>query len=195
MNPNRDDMDDVVINIDVDHENPNQSTSKPVMKTILTKPTNNPNTSTSSGMRLNNDNETDAPDIKTLVFEKLGVTNSNNPFICIFHILFKVLAACTYIFSGWLFDNVFIFITVSIFAVLDFWIVKNVSGRYLVGLRWWTALDEQGREKWTFESFDTEVQVNPIDSAFFWYGQLLYSVFWCLMFVLKVLTFSLFWVS
>lgn len=193
MNTDRDEIDDVVINIDVDTEDPNQSAPKPVMKTILTKP-QTPNNSTAS-TRINNDNETDAPNIKTLMFDKLGVTNSNNPFVCIFHILFKALAAFTYIFSGWLFDNVFIFITVSIFCVLDFWIVKNVSGRYLVCLRWWTSLDETGKEKWTFESFDTEVQVNPIDSAFFWYGQLFYTCFWSLMLILKVLTLSLFWVS
>jgi len=25
-----------------------------------------------------------------------------------------------------------------VFAALDFWTVKNVSGRLLVGLRWWS---------------------------------------------------------
>ena len=195
MNSKHDEIDDVVINIDIDTENPNQSTSTSIMKTILTKPAIQTPNNGSYPLRLNNDIDTDAPDIKTIVFEKLGVTNSNNPFVCIFHVLFKVLAVCTYIFSGWLFDSVFIFITVSIFAVLDFWIVKNVSGRYLVGLRWWTALDEQGKEKWIFESFDKELLVNPIDSTFFWYGQLFYTIFWSFMFVLKFLTFSLFWVG
>ena len=195
MNPNRDEIDDVVINIDVDPENPSQATSSPVMKTIMTKPALQQPANPNASAITNNDSETDAPDIKSMVFEKLGVTNSNNPFICIFHILFKALAACTYIFSGWIFDSVFIFIAVSIFAVLDFWVVKNVSGRFLVGLRWWTSLDESGKEKWTFESFDTEIKVNPIDSTFFWYGQVLYTLFWSLMLVLKILTLSLFWVG
>ena len=195
MNPNHAEIDDVVINIDVDPENPSQSTSQPVMKTILTKSGLQQPTDPNASAVTNNDSETDAPDIKSLVFEKLGVTNSNNPFICIFHILFKLLAALTYVFSGWLFDSVFIFIAVSIFAVLDFWIVKNVSGRFLVGLRWWTSLDENGKEKWTFESFDTEIKVNPIDSTFFWYGQVAYTLFWSFMLVLKLLTLSLFWVS
>jgi len=29
-------------------------------------------------------------------------------------------------------------------AAVDFWIVKNISGRILVGLRWWVDFDEQG---------------------------------------------------
>lgn len=194
MSQNHDDIDDVVINID-EGETQAQPNPEPAMKTIMTK-TSAPNDKTAdTEMQINNDNETERPDLKSIIFEKLGVTNSSNPFICIFHLLFKVLAVTTYLFAGWLFDSVFIFITVAIFSVLDFWVVKNVSGRFLVSLRWWTALDEQGKEKWIFESFDTEVKVNPIDSAFFWYGQLFYTVFWSLMFVIKILTFSLFWVS
>jgi len=29
-------------------------------------------------------------------------------------------------------------------AALDFWIVKNLAGRLLVGLRWWIDFDENG---------------------------------------------------
>ena len=80
-------------------------------------------------------------------------------------------------------------------SVVDFWVVKNLSGRYLVGLRWWSNLDENGKEKWTFESFDKEITVNKIDYAFFWYGQAFNTLFWALLSVLKILTLSLFWVS
>jgi len=45
-----------------------------------------------------------------------------------------------------------------------------------------------------FESFDQEVKGNPIDSFVFWYGQIGACVFWVLVLVIKVLTFSLFWV-
>jgi hypothetical protein len=33
---------------------------------------------------------------------------------------------------------------VVIAAAVDFWIVKNVAGRILVGLRWWVDFDEKG---------------------------------------------------
>lgn len=29
---------------------------------------------------------------------------------------------------------------------------KNVSGRLLVGLRWWNQVDEDGKSRWVFES-------------------------------------------
>ena len=90
--------------------------------------------------------------------------------VCIFHLLFKVLAVCTYIFGGIFFSSISIFIFVSIFAVLDFWVVKNLSGRLLVGLRWWRVIDEEGNEEWMFESHDGKIKVNGLDWTIFWYG-------------------------
>ena len=37
---------------------------------------------------------------------------------------------------------------------MDFWTVKNVTGRLLVNLRWWSEIDDLGQEKWVFESND-----------------------------------------
>jgi len=34
--------------------------------------------------------------------------------------------------------NVITYILALVSAALDFWVVKNVSGRLLVGLRWWS---------------------------------------------------------
>jgi len=34
----------------------------------------------------------------------------------------------------------------------DFWTVKNVSGRLMVGLRWWNKIEEDGTSTWIFES-------------------------------------------
>lgn len=73
----------------------------------------------------------DVPNIQQVVFAKLGIANSTNPFVCIFHILFKVLAITSYLFSGLLLNSVMIFLSVAIFSVLDFWVVKNISGRFI----------------------------------------------------------------
>ena len=35
--------------------------------------------------------------------------------------------------------------------------VKNVSGRFLVGLRWWHEVNEDGSSQWKFESLSEEV--------------------------------------
>jgi hypothetical protein len=35
---------------------------------------------------------------------------------------------------------------------IDFWTVKNIVGRKLVKLRWWYLIDENGMERWIYES-------------------------------------------
>lgn len=50
-------------------------------------------------------------------------------------------------FYSFLFLNAFIdeeiatFLIVVILAAFDFWTVKNVTGRLLVNLRWWSEID------------------------------------------------------
>ena len=54
---------------------------------------------------------------------------------------------------GWVTnDNVIIFIVVLLLSALDFWAVKNITGRKLVGLRWWSGFKDDGTEEWYFES-------------------------------------------
>ncbi len=44
------------------------------------------------------------------------------------------------------------FICCILLLAFDFWTVKNVSGRLLVGLRWWNEVKEDGTNVWVFES-------------------------------------------
>jgi hypothetical protein len=46
--------------------------------------------------------------------------------------------------------------------------VKNVTGRLLVGLRWWNEIDERGSSHWKFESFEEQRYIHPTDSNVFW---------------------------
>lgn len=43
--------------------------------------------------------------------------------------------------------------------------VKNISGRILVGLRWWNEVTEEGESHWKFESLDVEVRAQSPISA------------------------------
>jgi len=43
-------------------------------------------------------------------------------------------------------------VLVVVLLSLDFWTVRNVSGRVLVGLRFWNQVDEDGTSFWVFES-------------------------------------------
>jgi hypothetical protein len=35
---------------------------------------------------------------------------------------------------GWIFSSILIFVIVSLLTIMDFWVVKNITGRFLVGL-------------------------------------------------------------
>lgn len=67
-------------------------------------------------------------------------SKSGHPITCIFHILFKVVAILIYLMGG-VFEKSTNFVTITVLCVIslsmDFWTVKNVTGRLLVGLRWW----------------------------------------------------------
>jgi hypothetical protein len=78
---------------------------------------------------------------------------SRHPYAVLFHVLFRSLALVTYILSG-LFGLSFIssFVIVVLLLSADFWTVKNVTGRLLVGLRWWNYVDDDGNSHWQFET-------------------------------------------
>lgn len=47
--------------------------------------------------------------------------------------------------------SVSLLILLTITGILDFWMIKNISGRFLVGMRWWTIIDDEGKEQYFFE--------------------------------------------
>ena len=78
--------------------------------------------------------------------------------LLLFHVLFKIAADVLYLFSGLMgMGYVATFIFVVILLSSDFWFTKNISGRFLAGLRWWNTFDEEtGRPKWVYESWSAE---------------------------------------
>lgn len=89
--------------------------------------------------------------------EDITITNfinkASNPLICIFTIIFKIGAICSFILLDIFVKNEAIaYLVVIILSAADFWTTKNISGRILVGLRWWNEVKENGEEVWIFES-------------------------------------------
>lgn len=70
-----------------------------------------------------------------------------------FHLAFKVTAIVIYLFGN-LFGQEFLgmFVALVFLISIDFWVVKNVTGRLLVGLRWWNYIDDEGQSHWVFEN-------------------------------------------
>jgi len=75
------------------------------------------------------------------------------PLAVFFHLIFRILGIVTYLLCG-LFNIGFIvsFVIIIMLLSVDFWTVKNITGRLLVGLRWWNYVDEDGVSHWMFES-------------------------------------------
>ncbi|GES89555.1 Golgi apparatus membrane protein tvp23 [Rhizophagus clarus] len=94
---------------------------------------------------------------------------SSHPVALVFHLLFRTGAIAIYLFGKLFTDHdTFIFIICVLLLSFDFWTVKNVTGRLLVGLRWWNDIQPDGTNAWVFESRDPSKPVNPIDSRIFW---------------------------
>ena len=112
----------------------------------------------------------------------------------IFHSLFKVCAVLIYVSGGWFSES---FVTVFVLCILclsfDFWIVKNVTGRLLVGLRWWNDNSTDSNNSWRFESIDNPDSQNTMDYRVFWYSQYVHFAIWALFAFLDSLSLKLLW--
>ena len=107
---------------------------------------------------------------ETTLVGKLGLfKGSRHPGAALFHVLFKALAVLVYMFSG-MFTSNFVLVCVVCILLLafDFWTVKNVSGRLMVGLRWWNYVKEDGATEWVFESADDASEISDVDRRIFW---------------------------
>lgn len=97
-----------------------------------------------------------------------------------------------YVFGG-LFVSGYslIFIICIILLAFDFWTVKNVTGRLLVGLRWWSYVREDGSEEWIFESLEDMAEISSLDSNIFWSGLYVGPIVWGFFLVVGILRLKL----
>jgi hypothetical protein len=128
---------------------------------------------------------------------------SSHPSVIIFHILFKALALFLYIFGGWFVPSNsrgaadsgahMIALTVACILLLaaDFWVVKNVTGRLLVGLRWWNRVDND-TTTWIFESAEDQT-INVFDRRVFWTVLYATPLIWAVLLGFALLKLRLSW--
>ena len=91
-------------------------------------------------------------------------------------------------------DEITTFILVVTFAAFDFWTVKNITGRLLVNLRWWSEIDETGEEIFHYESDDGKKRVGKTDSFVFWTALYCYPLAWLFFGFLDFMSFKFFWI-
>lgn len=71
--------------------------------------------------------------------------------------------------------------------------MQNVTGRLLVGLRWWNRINDDGTNEWIFESHEDMTEIDALDSQVFWTGLYGTPAVWALLFVVAVLKFNVQW--
>lgn len=115
-----------------------------------------------------------------------------HPMITLFHLLFRILALFVYELCGW-FSNGFIgsFIVIVILLSMDFWTIKNITGRLMVGLRWWNYIDDEGQSHWVFEA--RKGRVSQTEVRVFWASLVAFPVIWSILFLIALFSFNLKW--
>ncbi|XP_063235697.1 uncharacterized Golgi apparatus membrane protein-like protein CG5021 isoform X2 [Bacillus rossius redtenbacheri] len=134
-------------------------------------------------------------DDDTLAFGDEEVKNNKNlehPYVTFFHIAFRVGAIIAYLLCGWFSDSfIASFVTVVLLLSMDFWTVKNISGRLMVGLRWWNYVDDEGKSHWVFEA--RKNKVNAYEAQIFWLALVLCPLMWSIFFLIALFGLKLKW--
>ncbi|KXX79586.1 Golgi apparatus membrane protein TVP23 [Madurella mycetomatis] len=114
---------------------------------------------------------------------------SSHPITLLTFLGFRVSSLLVYLF-GLLFTNnmVMIFIITILLLAADFYYLKNIAGRRLVGLRWWNEVDPStGDSHWVFESSE------PGTKPLLWIAIYAQPVFWIGLAIVAILTFKFIW--
>lgn len=119
-----------------------------------------------------------------------------HPVAVFFHLIFRVLAIITYLLCGWFSDSFIInFVVIVLLLSADFWTVKNITGRLLVGLRWWNNVDEDGKSQWVFEArrANSSNFISGAESRIFWLSLVVSQILWVVFFFATIFTLKFKW--
>jgi len=139
---------------------------------------------------LENGNELTAPPgMQGFEVEKPKIPSHPLP-VFFFHLIFKILSFGVYLFASFIIPDSYVipFIICVLLLSFDLWTTKNVTGRLLVGLRWWNEVKEDGTNVWIFESLEQESLINPFESKLFWISLFIPPVAWFLLGIFQILT-------
>ena len=84
--------------------------------------------------------QTDSKKLSRVVRQRQGRPSHGS--VVILHVAFKLIAVLLYLLPVHSFITTFILVTLLL--SVDFWVVKNIRGRLLAGLRWWSIVNDEG---------------------------------------------------
>ena len=154
-------------------------------------PNNFDNNNNISNNDINNENNEEG---KNKVNPTDFIKKSRNPQVALVTVSLKLLSLLFFLFfSIFTSNDALIMITVIIFIAADFWYTKNISGRILVGLRWWNNYDKETQGNiWKFES-KNEIKESNIDRKTFWISLYGFAACWLFLFVWECIMFNFTW--
>ncbi|OLN95916.1 Golgi apparatus membrane protein TVP23 [Colletotrichum chlorophyti] len=121
---------------------------------------------------------------------------SSHPITLLTFLAFRISSVLVYFLGLWIIKSmIMIFIITILLLAADFYYLKNIAGRRLVGLRWWNEVDPQtGDSQWVFESSEPGTKtVNPTDSRFFWLALYVQPVLWILLAIFALVRLQFLW--
>ncbi|KAF4777506.1 golgi apparatus membrane protein TVP23 [Colletotrichum scovillei] len=121
---------------------------------------------------------------------------SSHPITLLTFLAFRISSVLVYFLGLWIIRSmIMIFIITILLLAADFYYLKNIAGRRLVGLRWWNEVDVQtGDSQWVFESSEPGTKtINPTDSRFFWLALYVQPVLWILLAVFALVRLQFLW--
>ena len=132
-------------------------------------------------------------DIKKIKYDDF-IKKSSAPQVALMTVSLKLLSIIFFLFFNIFTSNeALVMITVILLITADFWYTKNISGRILVGLRWWNNYDVDTQEdKWIFES-KNEIKEPNIDRKTFWFSLYGFEAIWLILFIWECIMFNFTW--
>ncbi|KAF2452704.1 golgi apparatus membrane protein-like protein tvp23 [Lineolata rhizophorae] len=123
---------------------------------------------------------------------------SSHPITLLCFLGFRIASLLVYLLGMYFTKNfVLIFIITILLLAVDFYYLKNIAGRRLVGLRWWNEVDPgTGDSHWVFESADPDTRsINETDRRFFWLALYAQPCLWVLLAIVAVVWLEFIWLS
>lgn len=112
-----------------------------------------------------------------------------------------VASLLVYLLGLFFTDNyVLVSIVIILLLAADFYYLKNIAGRRLVGLRWWNEVNSEGESHWVFESAPQANEpggkmVNATDKRFFWLALYAQPGLWVALAIGAILKIKFIWLT
>ncbi|XP_060620497.1 Golgi apparatus membrane protein TVP23 homolog C isoform X2 [Anolis sagrei] len=119
-----------------------------------------------------------------------------HPIASFFHLFFRVSALIVYLLCELLSSSyIACMVTIILLLSCDFWAVKNITGRLMVGLRWWNQIDEDGKSHWVFEARKGKKATSEAESRIFWLGLITCPLLWVVFAFSALFSFKVKWLA